>query len=145
VGQIQDSGVVDKADPSGRNPGDVWTLPARGILNSIAIEVPLRCIAAGCRPGGTVLDMFAGIATTGLAAGTSAGLSSASKHAPPSAILPRRACHKTVTRDERARQNWQFRHKQPVRPYALGPESMPELSRVVATGGGGDGTRVDPR
>jgi site-specific DNA-methyltransferase (cytosine-N4-specific) len=57
-----------EADPSGRNPGDVWTLPARGILNSIAIEVPLRCIAAGCRLGGTVLDLFAGIATTGIAA-----------------------------------------------------------------------------
>jgi len=34
----------------------------------VPIDVPLRCIAAGCRPGGTVLDMFAGIATTGLAA-----------------------------------------------------------------------------
>jgi DNA modification methylase len=32
------------------------------------IEVPLSCIAAGCRPGGTVLDMFAGTAVTGLAA-----------------------------------------------------------------------------
>jgi hypothetical protein len=57
-----------EADPSGRSPGDVWILPAGGILNSLAIEVPLRCIAAGCRPGGTVLDMFAGIATTGIAA-----------------------------------------------------------------------------
>jgi DNA modification methylase len=34
----------------------------------LPIGVPLRCIATGCRPGGTVLDMFAGIATTGLAA-----------------------------------------------------------------------------
>jgi site-specific DNA-methyltransferase (cytosine-N4-specific) len=32
------------------------------------IEVPLSCIATGCRPGGTVLDMFAGTAVTGLAA-----------------------------------------------------------------------------
>lgn len=56
------------AGSSSRSPGDVWALPARGILNSLAIEVPLRCIAAGCRPGGTVLDMFAGIATTGVAA-----------------------------------------------------------------------------
>lgn len=52
----------------GKNPGDVWTLPARSLWNAMPIEVPLRCIAAGCRPGGTVLDMFAGIATTGLAA-----------------------------------------------------------------------------
>ena len=27
-----------------------------------------RCIAAGCKPGGTVLDPFAGSGTTGLAA-----------------------------------------------------------------------------
>ncbi|MFC4056067.1 DNA methyltransferase [Actinomadura syzygii] len=32
------------------------------------IEVPLACIATGCQPGGTVLDMFAADATTGLAA-----------------------------------------------------------------------------
>ncbi|MBO3752581.1 hypothetical protein J5X84_41570 [Streptosporangiaceae bacterium NEAU-GS5] len=30
--------------------------------------MPLRAIAAGCRPGGTVLDMFAGSGTTGIAA-----------------------------------------------------------------------------
>lgn len=56
------------AHPNGKNPGDVWTLPARPLMNTIPIEVPLRCIAAGCRPGGTVLDMFAGTATPGLAA-----------------------------------------------------------------------------
>jgi hypothetical protein len=54
------------AHPSG--PGDVWTLPGRSFWNSLPIEVPLRCITAGCRPGGTVLDPFAGIATTGIAA-----------------------------------------------------------------------------
>jgi DNA modification methylase len=32
------------------------------------IDLPLRCIAAGCKPGGTVLDMFVGTGTTGLAA-----------------------------------------------------------------------------
>jgi hypothetical protein len=52
----------------GNNAGDVWALPAPPFWNTVPIEVPLRCIAAGCRPGGTVLDMFAGIATTGLAA-----------------------------------------------------------------------------
>ena len=56
------------AHPSGKNPGDVWTLPAPPARDGMPIEVPLRCIAAGCRPSGTVLDMFAGIATTGLAA-----------------------------------------------------------------------------
>ncbi len=32
------------------------------------IDLPLRAIAAGCPPGGTVLDPFSGAATTGLAA-----------------------------------------------------------------------------
>ncbi|WP_433466992.1 DNA-methyltransferase [Spirillospora sp. CA-128828] len=48
--------------------GDVWSLPTRPQWHTLPIEVPLCCIAAGCRPGGTVLDMFAGIATTGIAA-----------------------------------------------------------------------------
>jgi len=32
------------------------------------IDIPLRAIAAGCPPGGTVLDPFSGAATTGVAA-----------------------------------------------------------------------------
>jgi site-specific DNA-methyltransferase (cytosine-N4-specific) len=32
------------------------------------IDIPLRAIAAGCPPGGVVLDPFSGAATTGLAA-----------------------------------------------------------------------------
>lgn len=58
--------------PAGRNPGDVWSISTRPFHQAhfavFPIDVPLRCIAAGCRPGGTVLDMFAGAATTGLAA-----------------------------------------------------------------------------
>lgn len=49
-------------------PGDVWSLPGRSFWDSVPTELPLRCISAGCRPGGTVLDPFAGIATTGIAA-----------------------------------------------------------------------------
>jgi site-specific DNA-methyltransferase (cytosine-N4-specific) len=56
------------APAHGNEPGDVWTLPGRSSWNSLPIELPLRCIIAGCRPGGTVLDPFAGIATTGIAA-----------------------------------------------------------------------------
>ncbi|WP_433464065.1 DNA methyltransferase [Spirillospora sp. CA-128828] len=48
--------------------GDVWSLPARPQRHTLPIEVPLACIAAGCRPGGTVLDMFAADGTTGIAA-----------------------------------------------------------------------------
>jgi DNA modification methylase len=58
--------------PMGRNPGDVWAIPTRPYngthFAAYPIDLPLRCIAAGCKPGGTVLDMFAGTGTTGLAA-----------------------------------------------------------------------------
>jgi site-specific DNA-methyltransferase (cytosine-N4-specific) len=50
----------------------VWSIPTRPYSGphfaAYPIDLPLRCIAAGCRPGGTVLDPFAGSGTTGLAA-----------------------------------------------------------------------------
>ncbi|MFC4003043.1 DNA-methyltransferase [Prauserella oleivorans] len=56
----------------GKNPGDVWSLPTRPLRDAhfaaFPIDIPLRCIAAGCPPGGIVLDPFSGAATTGLAA-----------------------------------------------------------------------------
>ncbi len=62
----------DAAKANGRNPGDIWTIstrPYRGArFASFPIDIPLRAIAAGCRPGGTVLDPFSGAATTALAA-----------------------------------------------------------------------------
>jgi DNA modification methylase len=61
-----------RAHPLGRNPGDVWALPTRPYngphFAAYPIDLPLRCIAAGCKPGGTVLDPFTGTGTTGLAA-----------------------------------------------------------------------------
>jgi site-specific DNA-methyltransferase (cytosine-N4-specific) len=58
--------------PRGRNPGDVWTISTRPLraahFAAFPVDLPLRCIAAGCRPGGLVLDPFSGAATTGLAA-----------------------------------------------------------------------------
>ncbi|GAA3120352.1 site-specific DNA-methyltransferase [Planomonospora alba] len=58
--------------PLGRNPGDVWSISTRPLRAAhfapFPVDIPLRCIAAGCRPGGTVLDMFAGAGTTALAA-----------------------------------------------------------------------------
>jgi DNA modification methylase len=57
--------------PNGRNPGDVWSIPTRPYKGphfaAYPIDLPLRCIAAGCKPGGLVLDPFAGSGTTGLA------------------------------------------------------------------------------
>jgi DNA modification methylase len=62
----------DRAHPRGRNPGSVWSISTRPNREThfatFPIDLPLRCIAAGCRPGGTVLDPFSGIATTGVAA-----------------------------------------------------------------------------
>lgn len=56
----------------GRNPGDVWTIatqPFPGAHFAVyPLALPERCIQAGCKPGGTVLDPFSGSGTTGLAA-----------------------------------------------------------------------------
>jgi site-specific DNA-methyltransferase (cytosine-N4-specific) len=61
-----------RGHPNGRNPGDVWSIPTRPYRGPhfavYPIDLPKRCIAAGCKPGGTVLDPFAGSGTTGLAA-----------------------------------------------------------------------------
>ncbi|WP_037616358.1 DNA-methyltransferase [Streptomyces aureus] len=58
--------------PLGRNPGDVWDITTKPYPAAhfavFPIELPLRCIKAGCRPGGTVLDPFSGSGTTGAAA-----------------------------------------------------------------------------
>ncbi|MDG4829942.1 site-specific DNA-methyltransferase [Solwaraspora sp. WMMD1047] len=63
---------TDPTRPRGKNPGDVWPYPTRALKEAhfaaYPIEIPLRCIAAGCRPEGVVLDPFSGAATTGLAA-----------------------------------------------------------------------------
>jgi DNA modification methylase len=61
------------ADPvNGRNPGDVWVMPTTPFPGAhfavFPIQLPQRCILAGCKPGGTVLDPFSGSGTTGLAA-----------------------------------------------------------------------------
>jgi len=66
------TGRSRRAHPNGRNPGDVWPIPTRPYggphFAAFPLELPRRCIAAGCKPGGTVLDMFTGSGTTGLAA-----------------------------------------------------------------------------
>jgi site-specific DNA-methyltransferase (cytosine-N4-specific) len=58
--------------PHGKNPGDVWRLPTRPLRAAhfapFPVDIPLRCIAAGCPPDGVVLDPFSGAATTGVAA-----------------------------------------------------------------------------
>jgi site-specific DNA-methyltransferase (cytosine-N4-specific) len=60
------------AHPRGKNPGDVWHLSTRPLKEAhfaaFPIDIPLRAIAAGSPPGGTVLDPFSGASTTGVAA-----------------------------------------------------------------------------
>jgi site-specific DNA-methyltransferase (cytosine-N4-specific) len=66
------SGRCRSVHPLGRNPGDVWAIPTRPYTGphfaAFPIELPTRCIQAGCKPGGLVLDPFCGTGTTGLAA-----------------------------------------------------------------------------
>lgn len=58
--------------PDGRNPGDVWTIPTTPFPGAHFATMPPalaeRCIVAGCKPGGVVLDPFSGSGTTGMAA-----------------------------------------------------------------------------
>lgn len=59
-------------EPKGRNPGDIWAISTKPYPAAhfavFPIDLPLRCIKAGCKPGGTVLDPFSGSGTTGAAA-----------------------------------------------------------------------------
>jgi len=56
------------ADPRGRNPGDVWTIPTSPYPSAhfatFPPELARRCILAGCPADGVVLDPFAGSGTT---------------------------------------------------------------------------------
>jgi DNA modification methylase len=60
------------ANPLGRNPGDVWTISTKPFAEAhfavMPPELAERCILAGCKPGGTVLDPFSGSGTTGMVA-----------------------------------------------------------------------------
>lgn len=67
---VGDSNFAPNA--GGRNPGDVWTIPTQPFAEAhYAVMAPAlakRCVLAGCKPGGTVLDPFSGSGTTGLVA-----------------------------------------------------------------------------
>ncbi len=60
-----------RPDSAGKNPGDVWSMPTRPLPDAhcapFPVDLPLRCIAAGCPDDGLVLDPFSGAGTTGLA------------------------------------------------------------------------------
>lgn len=62
----------DATNRAGRNPGDLWSITTKPYPDAhfavMPIDLPIRCIKAGCKPGGTVLDPFSGSGTTGEAA-----------------------------------------------------------------------------
>lgn len=57
---------------AGKNPGDVWEVPTQPFAEAhFAVMPPAlaeRCVLAGCKPSGVVLDPFSGSGTTGMAA-----------------------------------------------------------------------------
>ncbi|MEU7293351.1 site-specific DNA-methyltransferase [Streptomyces exfoliatus] len=61
----------DSTPGATRNPGDLWAQPLAHYpgahFATFPLAIPLRCIKAGCRPDGTVLDPFSGSGTTGAA------------------------------------------------------------------------------
>ena len=65
-------GTFNDYQAVGRNPGDVWNISTQPFSAShfavMPRELAQRCILAGCKPVGTVLDPFNGSGTTGLAA-----------------------------------------------------------------------------
>lgn len=56
----------------GRNPGSVWDIPTSPFPAAHFATMPPalaeRCVLAGCKPGGLVLDPFSGSGTTGMVA-----------------------------------------------------------------------------
>jgi DNA modification methylase len=65
-------GTFNDYQEIGRNPGDVWSINTQPFSAAhfavMPVQLAQRCILAGCKPGGTVLDPFSGSGTTGLAA-----------------------------------------------------------------------------
>jgi site-specific DNA-methyltransferase (cytosine-N4-specific) len=66
------TGAYSGPDARGRNPGDVWSIATQPYpeahFATFPMNLPIRCIKAGCKPGGVVLDPFSGSGTTGAAA-----------------------------------------------------------------------------
>lgn len=71
-GNVNSAGIHARPGKSGRNARSVWHLSSTPFPEAHFATMPLtlaeRCILAGCKPGGAVLDPFSGSGTTGLAA-----------------------------------------------------------------------------
>jgi len=71
-GNVNNVGIHSRPGKGGRPSRSVWTIAAQPFPEAHFAVMPLtlaeRCVLAGCKPGGTVLDPFSGSGTTGLAA-----------------------------------------------------------------------------
>lgn len=71
-GNVNSAGIHARPGKPGRNARSVWHLSTTPFPEAHFATMPLtlaeRCVTAGCKPGGTVLDPFSGSGTTGLAA-----------------------------------------------------------------------------
>lgn len=71
-GNVNSAGVHSRPGKPGRNARSVWHLSTTPFPEAHFATMPLtlaeRCVLAGCKPGGVVLDPYSGSGTTGLAA-----------------------------------------------------------------------------
>lgn len=71
-GQTANKRTETTPNSRGKNPGDVWSIPTRPFpgthFATFPPELPRRCISAGCKPGGVILDPFHGSGTTAVVA-----------------------------------------------------------------------------
>lgn len=71
-GQKPNRRGISTSPLAGANPGDVWSINTQPFAAAhfavMPVQLAQRCILAGCKPGGIVLDPFNGSGTTGLAA-----------------------------------------------------------------------------
>lgn len=71
-GNKNSAGVHSRPGKPGRNARSVWTISSQPFAEAHFATMPPalaeRCVMAGCKPGGTVLDPFSGSGTTGYAA-----------------------------------------------------------------------------
>lgn len=71
-GNVRSMNATGEYQTPGRNPGDVWTIPTQPFPEAhyavMAPGIARRCVTAGCKPAGVVLDPYHGAGTTGMVA-----------------------------------------------------------------------------
>ena len=71
-GNVNNVGIHSRPGKGGRPARSVWSISAQPFAEAhfavMPPELAERCVKAGCKPAGTVLDPFSGSGTTGMAA-----------------------------------------------------------------------------